>query len=770
MFLQAKFSIGKRLSPSRLLLLLAVTVFSVEVLVMLILPLLPPMTAFHATLLDATLLVTLIFPVFHLLVARPARKNMENLQALEQARRNNEATLRTLLDNLPYRAWLKDKEGRFLAVNHEFARAYSDLSPEDLVGQIDQQVLPPEIAARCRAADQAIMASGKSQYVEESLLENQEERWLETFRTPIFDSHGHLLGTTGLARDITERKRVEEALALAASIYQTSSEAIMVTDADNNIVDVNPAFTRLTGYEREDVLGQNPRLLQSGRQDKSFYQQMWHTLLREDRWQGEIWNRRKSGEFYAQWTSLSVTRHPDGSVHRHLAQFSDITDKKLKDELIWKQANYDTLTGLPNRRLFHDRLEQEIKKAHRTRHSLALMFIDLDRFKEINDTLGHAQGDQLLVEAALRILGCVRETDTVARLGGDEFTVILPEFNSTMHLERIVQNIIQRLSSPFTLNSEEVGYVSASVGITIYPNDAQDMPELLKHADQAMYAAKTEGRNRFSYFTASMQQEAHEKLALSNDLRQALTNNQLEVYYQPIVELSSGHIVKAEALLRWHHPQRGDISPAAFIPLAEEAGLISEIGSWVFREAITSVERWRRKYGRLIAVSVNKSPAQFTEQSNNADSWISTLDTMGLPGNSIAVEITEGLLLDKSVTVQKRLLEFRNHGIELSIDDFGTGFSALSYLKRFDIDYLKIDRSFIHDLTEDESDKALTEAIIVMAHKLGIRTIAEGVETQAQYQLLQTFGCDYVQGFLFSPPLPESKFQALLDKSRIDVG
>ena len=750
----------------RLLLVLVISVFAVETAVMLVLPLLPHMSEFHATILDATSLVVMIFPVFYLLVFRPMQQNIEALAALERLRHYNVATLRTLLDSMPYRAWLKDPEGRFLAVNEEFSRTCCGRPTTEIVGKTDAEILPPEIAKKCREDDREIMIGRRHKYVEATSMENGREIWLETYRSPIIDQDGQVLGTTGFSRDITDRKQVEEALRLAASIYQSSSEAIIVTDENNNIVDVNPAFTEISGYTRAEVLGKNPRLLQSGRQDTEFYRQMWQTLLTEGKWKGEIWNRRKNGEFYAQWISLNLIRHPDGGVYRHVAQFYDITDRKLKDDLIWKQANFDTLTKLPNRRLFQDRLEQELKKAHRTGHPLALLFIDLDRFKEINDTLGHAKGDQLLTEAALRILGCVRETDTVARLGGDEFTVILPEFGSTVHLERITQNIISKLSSPFSLDGEEVGYVSASIGITLYPDDADNMEDLLKHADQAMYVAKAEGRDQFSYFTESMQHEAHEKMVIGNDLRQALALNQLEVWYQPIVEPESGRIVKAEALLRWHHPQRGIINPAVFIPLAEESGLIREIGNWVFREAITSVGCWRKQLDCLVPVSVNKSPAQFIDKAGT-DDWLATLTAMDLPGNSIVVEITEGLLLKESPAVQQRLLEFGRRGIEVSIDDFGTGFSALSYLKRLHIDYLKIDRSFISNLSRSTSDQTLTEAIIVMAHKLGIRTIAEGIETEEQRDLLRKFGCDYLQGFLFSPPLPEKRFREMLSAQKL---
>ncbi|MEO6974292.1 MAG: EAL domain-containing protein [Gallionella sp.] len=425
-----------------------------------------------------------------------------------------------------------------------------------------------------------------------------------------------------------------------------------------------------------------------------------------------------------------------------------------------KLANYDVLTGLANRNLFNDRLEQEIKKASRNKSSLALLLIDLDEFKKVNDTLGHHAGDLLLIEAAQRIGRCIRETDTVARLGGDEFIIILPDISGNPHIELAAQNIILELNKPFTLGNNIV-YSSASIGITVYPDDALNMQSLLKNVDQAMYVAKTEGRNRFGYFTESMQREVREKLAMTKDLRKALSRNQLQLYFQPIVELNSGKILKAEALLRWKHPVRGMVSPSDFIPLAEETGLIHEIGEWVFQEALKNVKQWHNQFGLIIQVSVNKSPVQFEQ--DNRKNWLEQIKGLDLPGNGITVEITEGLLLRGSTKINQQLLEFRNGGIEVSIDDFGTGFSALSYLKRFDIDYLKIDRSFIKDLELDGHDKALTEAIIVMAHKLGIKTIAEGVETEGQLSLLKSFGCDYVQGFLYSPAVPAAEFVKMIE-------
>jgi len=442
----------------------------------------------------------------------------------------------------------------------------------------------------------------------------------------------------------------------------------------------------------------------------------------------------------------------------------DITEKKRSEETIWQQANFDPLTDLPNRRMFQDRLELEIKKSNRDRSPLALMFIDLDKFKEVNDTLGHDKGDILLVEAAHRIARCVRESDTVARLGGDEFTVILSELDDTNSVERIAQAIINALVAPFQLE-EDIAFVSASIGITLYPNDATNLEMLMSNADQAMYASKSAGRNRFSYFTQSLQEAALNRMHLINDLRTALSGNQFRLHYHPIVELDSGIIHKAEALIRWQHPDRGLINPAEFIMLAEESGMIIDIGDWVFREAVQQVQRLRATHHPKFQISVNKSPVQFRNDERYFRDWIPHLQQLKMPGQCIAIEITEGLLLDATATVKSKLLELRDAGIQVALDDFGTGYSSLSYLKKFDIDYIKIDRSFVRNLTATSNDMALCEAIIVMAHKLGLKVIAEGIETATQRHLLAAAGCDYGQGYFFAPPLPAPEFEALLKTS-----
>ena len=569
---------------------------------------------------------------------------------------------------------------------------------------------------------------------------------------------------TQLACLAIERKRADNELQIAASVHQAIGEAIIVTDADNRIIAINPAFTRLTGYTSFEAIGKTPRLLRSKRHDPPFYEAMWTSIVDTGRWEGEIWNCRKNGEEFPEWLSINTIFDAGGKVLRRIALFSDITEQKRAEETIWRQANYDPLTDLPNRRLFQDRLHQEILKAQRASLHLAVLFIDLDRFKEVNDTLGHQAGDMLLLEAARRIGNCVRTTDTVARLGGDEFTVIMSELADTDRVGEVAQEMLAVLATPFDLEGE-IAYISASIGITIYPNDATDMESLLKHADQAMYAAKEQGRNRFSYFTGSMQATAQRRLQLSNDLHGALAANQLEVYFQPIVDLVSGGIVKAEALLRWNHPLFGSVSPTQFISLAEDTGLIGQLGDWVFRQSAQMVKRWRAAGGTnyssrgLIQVSVNKSPRQFFS-GNTQETWLDYLKELDLPPGCINIEITEGLLLDDRPDVANKLVLFRDAGMPLSLDDFGTGYSAMSYLKKFQIDYLKIDQSFVRDLATDPGDKAIAEAIIVMAHKLGIKVIAEGVETEEQRQMLIAAGCDYGQGYLFSRPCPADEFVA----------
>ncbi len=601
---------------------------------------------------------------------------------------------------------------------------------------------------------------------------------------PIMASTGELLGTftlyghkphypderelsmlskaANLASIAIERSKTEEDLRLAAMVYEKSSEAMMITDEENRIVAINPAFVDTTGYTQQEVVGQNPSLLHSGHHDRHFFEAMWEELHATGRWQGEVWNRRKNGEVFPEWLTINTILDPRGRVHRRVALFSDITEKKKADELIWTQANYDALTHLPNRRLFMDRLEQSIRRASRDRQRLALLYVDLDRFKEVNDTLGHALGDELLVEASRRLGACVRDSDTVARIGGDEFTVILNEVKDVDSLCRVARKFLEVFSDPYQLR-EEQAYLSASIGITVFPDDGTRADVLLKNADQAMFAAKEAGRNRFNHFTGAMQEAANRRMRLVRDLHRAMARNQFQVYYQPVVSLATGRIEKAEALLRWEHPERGFISPADFIPVAEETGAIHQIGNYIFKEATLRAREWRKRYHPGFQISVNRSPVQFFADGPTEDDWLEHLQSIQMPGEAVVVEITEGVLLRGAVNINEKLLRLRDAGIQVAIDDFGTGYSSLAYLKRFDIDYLKIDRTFVSSLETDSSDRAVSEAIVVMAHKLGFKVIAEGGETEGQQRILSDIGCDYAQGYLFSPPVPTIAFESMLE-------
>jgi diguanylate cyclase (GGDEF)-like protein/PAS domain S-box-containing protein len=577
-----------------------------------------------------------------------------------------------------------------------------------------------------------------------------------------------------LSREINLRAATEKELVAAERVLRISHQRQMLHREQTPLGVIewntnfefeywNKAAEGIFGFTEDEVIGRHVTERILPQDAREAVEVVWRDLLANkggERSTNE--NITKDGRtILCEWYNTPLLNQ-DGKVVGVSSLVDDITERRQSEKMIWEQANFDSLTGLPNRNMFHNRLEQEIVKSKRADLSLALLLVDLDEFKEVNDTLGHDVGDLLLKEAARRIKACVRDSDTVARLGGDEFTIILSELNATNEADDIVEKIIASLAEEFPIG-EEVIHISGSIGITLFPKDATDIDALIKGADQAMYTAKHNGRNCYSYFTQSLQDAAQKRLRLTNDLRGALDANQLEVYYQPIIDLNTGYIYKAEALLRWPHPKRGMVDPLDFIPLAEKTGLINIIGNWVFRESAQQAKHWSNKFGKDFQVSVNVSPVQLKVENNVfAKEWLDYLDESAFSGQNMIVEITESMLLNVESRVIDKLLRLRDAGIQVAIDDFGVGYSSLSYLKKFDIDYLKIDQSFVHNLETDSNDIAFSEAIVVMAHKLDLKVIAEGVESEGQEKLLIAAGCDYAQGFLYSKPVPPDELEALL--------
>ncbi len=577
-----------------------------------------------------------------------------------------------------------------------------------------------------------------------------------------------------LSREINLRAATEKELVAAERVLRISHQRQMLLreqtplgviewNTDFEFEYWNKAAEGIFGFTEDEVIGRHVTERILPKDVREAVDVVWRDLLANkggERSTNE--NITKDGRtILCEWYNTPLLNQ-DGKVVGVSSLVDDITERRQSEKMIWEQANFDSLTGLPNRNMFHNRLEQEIVKSKRADLSLALLLVDLDEFKEVNDTLGHDVGDLLLKEAARRIKACVRDSDTVARLGGDEFTIILSELNAKNKADNIAEKIIVSLAEEYPIG-EEVIHISGSIGITLFPKDATDIDALIKSADQAMYTAKHNGRNCYSYFTQSLQDAAQNRLRLTNDLRSALDANQLEVYYQPIIDLNTGYIYKAEALLRWHHPQRGMVDPLDFIPLAEKTGLINIIGNWVFKESAQQAKHWSNKFGKDFQVSVNVSPVQLKVENNVfAKEWLEYLDEPAFSGQNMIVEITESMLLNVESKVIDKLLRLRDAGIQVAIDDFGVGYSSLSYLKKFDIDYLKIDQSFVHNLETDSNDIAFSEAIVVMAHKLDLKVIAEGVESAGQEKLLIGAGCDYAQGFLYSKPVPPDELEALL--------
>ena len=560
-----------------------------------------------------------------------------------------------------------------------------------------------------------------------------------------------------LQGEIVERERAEEGLRLSAKVFENTVEGVIITDSAARILAVNRAFTQVTGYELEDVLHLTPQILKSGRHDALFYNEMWKTLNQSGQWVGEIWNKRKNGEIYPERLTIGVVRDSNGGVGHYVGVFSDITDIKRSQERLDFLAHHDLLTTLPNRLLFNHRLNHSIALAQRNHRQLAVVFIDLDHFKNVNDTLGHDLGDELLKKVSADLNVHVRKSDTLARIGGDEFILLLDDIEAPRYAGAIAEKFLELLRRTFMISGHEI-IVSASIGVSFFPTDGQDVSTLVKNADTAMYYAKTHGRNSYHFYESAMSEYAQERVRLESLLRRSIERGELSVHYQPQVNLVTGRLMGAEALVRWNNPELGSVSPVRFIPIAEDIGYICALGEWVLRTACLQVKEWEKVGFTLPCISVNLSVKQL-EHGDIVDIVRRVLEETGLSSLRLELEVTESAIM-KNEHALDLLDGLRAIGVELAVDDFGTGYSSLSYLRRLPIQKLKIDRSFITDVTAEPSREAIVRAIIALANALGLHTIAEGIETEAEAQFLIREGCQQAQGFLYSRPLPPEEFFA----------
>jgi diguanylate cyclase (GGDEF)-like protein/PAS domain S-box-containing protein len=553
--------------------------------------------------------------------------------------------------------------------------------------------------------------------------------------------------------------QVEEDLRLFRGIFESSGEGIIITNTREEIVAVNRAFTDITQFDGTEVIGKTPRIISSGRHDHIFFEELWSAIKQLGHWQGEIWNRRKDGKIFPAWANINAVKNSDGKVTHYFSTFSDISGHMAAEERIRQLAFYDALTGLPNRSTFYSLMKQSLVLARRDDIAGGIMFIDLDRFKYINDTLGHGAGDELIRRVSARLKTCLRSSDVVARLGGDEFVVGLFDVKAQEDAAIVAKKMLATFATPFLIDGRDIS-ISASIGISVYPGDGIDIDDLIKYADIAMYRAKDQGRNKYLFYSNDMNIRSLDKLEMESSLRRALDRKELLLHYQPQANIHTGEMTGAEVLIRWQHPEMGMVSPGQFIPLAEETGLVVPIGRWVMNKAVEQNKAWQASGLPIVKLAVNLAAQQFHPAL--ADEVSSVLIQHDLANEYLELEITESMVMNNADQVIEMLSDMDRLGVKTSLDDFGTGYSSLSYLKRFPIYKLKVDQSFVRGLPGDADDVAITRAIIGMGKSLGLNVIAEGVETQEQLDFLRAEGCDEIQGYLLSKPIPADEFAALL--------
>ena len=683
----------------------------------------------------------------------------------EKALVRSEMKFRHLYENLRDGLAAIDMDGKIIEFNSVFQEmlgyASDEILQRDLIDITPKKWMDvARDSIRRRVLQRGYSDTYRMEYIRKdgSLLPVEQRVYL------VRDEDGNSHAMWAVVRDITHRLRAEEQLRLAAGVFQASTDGVIITDTKGTILNVNKTFTEITGYDRAEIKGRDPSTLNSGRHPDGFFKEMRQALIERGFWRGEIWNRRKNGEIFPTWETITAVRDDEGNITHFVAVFSDISSEKQTEERLHYLAHYDALTDLPNRVLFQDRLKRAVSLATRGNYQVGLMYVDLDGFKVINDSLGHQVGDLLLQNVAKRIGDCTRESDTLARLGGDEFAIILNDVTEAEGAAKVADRIFKRFSRPFDLGHQEV-VVTTSIGIALFPDDADNTDNLLKHADTAMNNAKQEGKNTYRYFTSEMNHSALERLQLESKLRQAVELGQFILHYQPRIDLKTGCLNGMEALVRWLHPEDGLISPGRFVPIAEETGLIVPMGEWILMEACRQARKWIDAGYAPLRVAVNLSGRQF-RQPGLLELVESTLETTGLHPSHLELEITESMVMHDVEGVIQIMHRLKDMGIHLSIDDFGTGYSSLSYLQRFPIHTLKVDQSFVRNMMENRGDSDIVRAIISLGHSLNLNVLAEGVETEEQLAALCRLDCDEMQGFLYSRPLPPEEFEQLLRKGR----
>jgi len=682
-------------------------------------------------------------------------------RSAELARQEDQRFYSLLLDSSDAFIYAADTQGKMLLANQALLN-FVERTRGEVVGQPRESFLPLRDAILHAQADQKVLSSGQAVTLEEQVHVGQPENHLDflTRKFPLHDLQGRVYGVGGISTDITALKDQQRLHLLSETVFMHSAEAIIITDADTQIMRVNPAFTQLSGFSAEAVVGQKTSILKSGRQDAAFYTRMWQTLISTGSWSGEINNRRADGSCYTIWSTINAVRDANGTVLNYIGIQADVTQLHNAQLALAYQASYDGLTGLPNRTLLNDRLGQLISASQRHNKTFALLFVDLDRFKEVNDTLGHQVGDDLLREVARRLQQSVRTEDTVARIGGDEFVVLLPDTDAT-GAQAVAANVLCQLRAPVPLQGAQNYRPMASVGLALYPQDGNTPDLLLRSADLAMYDAKIDGRNRLAIYQPGMSQASNKSFAIQTELAQAIEQQQLQVYFQPKVRLSDGALMGAEALVRWQRPGNGLVLPGEFIAVAERTGLLVALDKWVMQEALRQLGVWIAEgvwhSGWRLSVNQNVSDLQRPAMLDELQQW---LKQHQVSPRALELEITEDALLQHTPEQMIRLEQLQALGIAVSIDDFGTGYSSLAYLSKLPVTVLKIDQSFVRGMLVHENDAVLVRTIVEMAHNLSHTLVAEGIEEEAQRQQLQQLGVELGQGFLFDRALSAEDFAA----------